>query len=135
VEDPPETVEETIVKREVVEVPSGWRLVYSLALTLIGLGLIALGVFMDLRLGVRIPLIIGGIGLTAAFGYVLVGARHIGGSKNVPSADIPQGSTVRTTVTRRGFPKHGRSPLDTRKGEGGSPPAEPTSGGFDDSGL
>lgn len=133
-EKPNETVEETVVERTVKETASGARLVFSLAFMAIGLAFVILALLAGSQLGLRIPLLLGGIALIGGFGYVVVGAGRVGGAKGVPGAEIPQGSTVTTTVTKTGFPKQGKSPLaiDENEDEEARPSDDPDSGGSGD---
>jgi hypothetical protein len=108
-----ESFEEEVVTREVPGAATGLRLIISLVLMALGLVLVALGAFVVSSAAVRVPLVLGGIGLLVGFGYVAVGARRIGGggSSRMPGADLPQSEVVRTTTLRtEGLPKHGEMP-------------------------
>lgn len=116
--DDDETVEERTVTREVPESATGVRLRLSLALIVLGITLIGLGVLLTtLPAGARIALVVGGLLLVGGFACVAVGARRIGfAAKGAQAgADLPQGETVRTTIRKRGFPKHGAEPLEKER--------------------
>jgi hypothetical protein len=118
-QEPPQetTVEKTV---EVEGAAKGGRLALALLFVLIGVVAVGFGIFKaSLPTAVRVALILAGLGLVGGFGYVAVGATRVGGTQRVPGANIPQGSTVRTKIIRRGFPKKGRSPLDPPDGGSG----------------
>lgn len=105
-----ETVEERVVERR----PDKPPLALPLAFVVLGLALIAVAVFVASGV-LSVILGLGGVALVGAFGYAALGAKRIGGSKHLPGAEIPRGETVRTTVRKKGFPKHGEMPAKQGK--------------------
>ena len=106
---PPPGYEKTTTTT-VPETAQGWRLVYSGTLVLAGLAAVVLGIALSLPTAVRVALVLGGFALATAFGFIMVGARRVGSSKNLPGAELPTSETVTTRLRIFGFPKQGESP-------------------------
>jgi hypothetical protein len=111
-----ENEEKVVVKKvKAAGAAKGGRLAISLIMIALGIAILLGGLLLDYPVALRVALVFVGGALMAAFGYVAAGARRVGGTARVPGAELPQDSTttVRTTVKKQGFPKKGRSPLET----------------------
>jgi hypothetical protein len=135
--DREDSVEEKVVTRRVAK-PKGVRLWFSLAMVVLGAGLVAIGAFGVSTAGVRVVLIVAGVALIFGFGWVVVGGSRVqiegspdGGIKG--GVDMPQDTTVRTTIRKRGFPRRGRMPpkhgtMPRKEGDPPRDPDDPSSG-------
>jgi hypothetical protein len=135
--DQEDNVEEKVETRRVAK-PKGVRLWLSLAMVVLGIGLIGTGAFAVSTAGIRVVLIIAGLALIFGFGWVAIGGSKVeiegspdGGIKG--GVAVAQDTTVRTTIRKRGFPRRGTMPpkhgtMPPREGDPPRDPDDPSSG-------
>jgi hypothetical protein len=112
--DQEDNIEERIVAKRVAK-PKGVRLWFSLVMVLLGIALVAGGFFGASVVEIRLVMILGGLALILGFGWLVVGGNKINfrGSADGSMAagmELPQDTTVRTTIRKRGFPRRGAMP-------------------------
>jgi hypothetical protein len=127
-----------VVTRRVAK-PKGIRLWLPLAMVLLGVVLMALGILAVSVLEIRLVLIVGGLALIFGFGYVAVGGSRVNveGSPDggvQAGVELPQETTVRTIIRKRGFPRRGTMPpkhgtMPSKEGDSPQKPDDPSSGG------
>jgi hypothetical protein len=111
----PDDSEITEIKKEISGTgpARGARRWICLALIAIGLGLVIVGLVDSVPTVIRVSAIVLGVSLMAAFGFGLLGASRIGGTRKIPGAQLTQDYSEKITITKkRGFPRRGRNPLD-----------------------
>jgi hypothetical protein len=107
-----ETVEEEIEDRRTTQGPTGLRMVLCLVLVAAGIFAIVEGVIRG-----STSLVAGGFVVAIVFGLVAVGSSRIGvfwHSLKIGAIFPARHQRARTLIRKRGFPKHGRSPLDEK---------------------